>query len=104
MEALQKVVAPQDEVREYMNTIMDKATRAEYLLLAMRLPKEPEAPRHVEKPAVANENDNMGDGQILWATTNSTSTNQHKVVKPPKNPAVEQDKYQSFINSVSSTT
>ncbi|KAJ2894647.1 hypothetical protein MKZ38_007372 [Zalerion maritima] len=40
LEALQKVVAPRDEAQRYMENIMDNMTRAEYVLLAMRLPKE----------------------------------------------------------------
>jgi hypothetical protein len=104
LEALQKVVAPADEVREYMNTIMDKATRAEYVLLAMRLPKESEAPRVIERPATGHDNNHSVAEPVLWATTNNTTSNPTKVVKPPRNPVFEQDKYQTFINSVSSTT
>jgi hypothetical protein len=39
LENLARVVAPQEEVIRYMNDIMDSATRAEYILLAMRLPR-----------------------------------------------------------------
>jgi hypothetical protein len=39
LENLARVVAPQDEVRRYMDDIMDRMTRAEYVLLAMRLPR-----------------------------------------------------------------
>ncbi|KAL2268423.1 hypothetical protein VTJ83DRAFT_3269 [Remersonia thermophila] len=39
LENLARVVAPQDEVRRYMNDVMTKMTRAEYILLAMRLPR-----------------------------------------------------------------
>jgi hypothetical protein len=103
LEALQKVVAPADEVREYMNTIMDKATRAEYVLLAMRLPKESEAPPVAERSIIANDSNHSVAEPVLWATTN-TPSNPTKAVKPSKNPVFEQDKYQTFINSVSSTT
>lgn len=44
LDHLSRVVAPEEEVRRYMNDIMDKMTRAEYILLAMRLPR-PEAAR-----------------------------------------------------------
>ncbi|OLN92750.1 hypothetical protein CCHL11_06755 [Colletotrichum chlorophyti] len=46
LEYLQRVVANPDEVRRYMDDVMDNMTRAEYVLLAMRLPRgerEPEA-------------------------------------------------------------
>lgn len=39
LEHLERVVAPQDEVRRYMDDVMSKMTRAEYVLLAMRLPR-----------------------------------------------------------------
>ncbi|WYZ43922.1 hypothetical protein EsH8_VII_000358 [Colletotrichum jinshuiense] len=39
LEYLQRVVAPLDEVRRYMDDVMDNMTRAEYVLLAMRLPR-----------------------------------------------------------------
>ncbi|KAH8669624.1 hypothetical protein BGZ60DRAFT_450862 [Tricladium varicosporioides] len=96
LEALQKVVAPQEEVRRYMDDIMDNMTRAEYVLLAMRLPKDVEpTPTEKEDPPMRTD---QVDNQVLWATTNPTP-----VVKPPK-PAkrllTEEEKYQSFIHSV----
>lgn len=39
LEHLFKVVAPVDEVRRYMDDVMDNMKRAEYILLAMRLPR-----------------------------------------------------------------
>jgi hypothetical protein len=39
LEHLARVVAPQDEVKRYMDDIMHRMTRAEYVLLAMRLPR-----------------------------------------------------------------
>ncbi|KAK4121922.1 hypothetical protein N657DRAFT_576647 [Parathielavia appendiculata] len=39
LEHLARVVAPQDEVRRYMDDVMTRMTRAEYILLAMRLPR-----------------------------------------------------------------
>ena len=39
LEHLARVVAPPDEVRRYMDDVMAKMTRAEYILLAMRLPR-----------------------------------------------------------------
>lgn len=41
LENLARVVAPQDEVLRYMDDVMDNMTRAEYVLLAMRLPRTP---------------------------------------------------------------
>ncbi|KAK3305659.1 uncharacterized protein B0T15DRAFT_434734 [Chaetomium strumarium] len=39
LEHLARVVAPPDEVRRYMDDVMARMTRAEYILLAMRLPR-----------------------------------------------------------------
>ena len=39
LEQLARVVAPQEEVRRYMDGVMTAMTRAEYILLAMRLPR-----------------------------------------------------------------
>ncbi|KAF9876874.1 hypothetical protein CkaCkLH20_05720 [Colletotrichum karsti] len=39
LDYLQRVVAPLDEVKRYMDDVMDNMTRAEYVLLAMRLPR-----------------------------------------------------------------
>lgn len=40
LENLARAVATQDEVNRYMNEVMKHMTRAEYVLLAMRLPRE----------------------------------------------------------------
>ncbi|KAL2024928.1 hypothetical protein VTK56DRAFT_3627 [Thermocarpiscus australiensis] len=39
LEHLARVVAPPEEVRRYMDDVMTRMTRAEYVLLAMRLPR-----------------------------------------------------------------
>jgi hypothetical protein len=96
LEALQKIVAPQDEVRRYMDDIMDNMTRAEYVLLAMRLPKEPEA-AEAEKEKAAAERPIQMDNQVLWATTNPPPPPQVQPVKPVLS---EQEQYQKFINTV----
>ncbi|KAM0287029.1 hypothetical protein ACHAQH_000714 [Verticillium albo-atrum] len=46
LDHLNRVVAPPEEVKRYMVDVMDNMTRAEYVLLAMRLPRgEPPAER-----------------------------------------------------------
>lgn len=100
LDALQKIVAPPEEVRRYMDDVMDKATRAEYVLLAMRLPKETEQPPlPAEKEEEAERADVM-DYQITpWATTTSTPVAVHKV-KPVKKVLTEDEVYQNFIKTV----
>ena len=43
LENLARVVAREEDVRRYMDDVMEKMTRAEYVLLAMRLPRGPSA-------------------------------------------------------------
>ncbi|KUJ23890.1 uncharacterized protein LY89DRAFT_703192 [Mollisia scopiformis] len=98
LEALQKVVAPPEEVRRYMDDVMDNATRAEYVLLAMRLPKDKEQTPPVESIEEAEKGDQINHQITPWATT--TSTPIPKAVKPPKKFVSEEEQYQAFINTV----
>jgi len=99
LEALQKVVAPQEEVRRYMDDIMDNMTRAEYVLLAMRLPKDAE-PEPEEKERIAENSDRMG-GPILWATPNQPTPPPPSQMRPVKKVLTEGEQYQNFITTVS---
>ncbi|KAK4102367.1 hypothetical protein N658DRAFT_335774 [Parathielavia hyrcaniae] len=58
LEHLARVVAPQDEVRRYMDDVMTRMTRAEYILLAMRLPRRD----GTEEDNKENERDGGGGG------------------------------------------
>ena len=97
LEALQKVVAPPEEVRRYMDDIMDNMTRAEYVLLAMRLPKDAEQ-ASTEKEDDTEMTDRVDNNQVLWGTTNATPIAK---VKPAKKLVTEEEQYQSFITTVS---
>ena len=81
LDHLSRVVAPEDEVRRYMNDIMDKMTRAEYILLAMRLPR-PETARELaeatplegsEAPDKDKGNRNKQSG-LRWINQTSSAT------------------------------
>lgn len=98
LEALQKVVAPAEEVRRYMDDVMDHATRAEYVLLAMRLPKDKEQTPPVEVMDGIEPSDHANQQITSWPTTTPTSI--LKVVKPPKKLISEEEQYQAFINTV----
>jgi hypothetical protein len=95
LDALQKIVAPPDEVRRYMDDIMDNMTRAEYVLLAMRLPRDIE-PAPAAKEVETNQPIRMDD-QVLWTATNPTPVN---VLQPVARLLTEEEKYQSFISTV----
>ncbi|KAG9237083.1 hypothetical protein BJ875DRAFT_395798 [Amylocarpus encephaloides] len=100
LDALQKVVAQPDEVRRYMDNIMDNMTRAEYVLLAMRLPKD--MGQEPTETRETMENPGQTDDTVLWATTKPTTSHPVKA-RPAKKAVVPQDKYQSFINTISVT-
>jgi hypothetical protein len=58
LEHLARVVAPPDEVRRYMDDVMGKMTRAEYILLAMRLPRR-------DGTEEDKENDTHNQGKVV---------------------------------------
>ncbi|TEY54690.1 hypothetical protein BOTCAL_0239g00120 [Botryotinia calthae] len=100
LDSLQKVVASPEEVRRYMEDIMDNTTRAEYVLLAMRLPKdtEPEKEGTPTNSSDQPESDANNSNLPLWQTTNAPPP----VAKLPlKKILTEEEKYQSYIKSVS---
>ncbi|KAK4227314.1 hypothetical protein QBC38DRAFT_196265 [Podospora fimiseda] len=86
LDHLSRVVAPQEEVVRYMDGVMDKMTRAEYILLAMRLPRKDgtetedtdmggttnRAPPVKEKESEATDKGRKGAQNpmagVLWAT------------------------------------
>jgi len=101
LEALAKVVAPPDEVRRYMDDIMDNMTRAEYVLLAMRLPRDIERSndRSNVEPADVGEKDQQLDNGVLW-TASANGNGSLPKQKAVKAPLTEEEQYQSFISTV----
>ena len=81
LDPLAKVVKSQDEVRRYMDEVMDHMTRAEYVHLAMRLPCDTEeAQEEKEKSADREEREN---------SLKAFYTPPGSVVAPPKQKAVK---------------
>ncbi|KAK3995281.1 hypothetical protein QBC44DRAFT_284527 [Cladorrhinum sp. PSN332] len=87
LDHLSRVVAPQEDVVRYMDDVMDKMTRAEYILLAMRLPRKDGtetdeadsgavtngiAPAREKETEAASDKDKKGAQNpmagVLWAT------------------------------------
>ncbi|KAK0725215.1 hypothetical protein B0H67DRAFT_598536 [Lasiosphaeris hirsuta] len=122
LENLARVVAPQEEVRRYMDDVMDKMTRAEYILLAMRLPRgEVKDEAGVDEKEKENEVQSNGAASklqiemedvrktsqpgVLWTTTTKPPKPEIREL-PPRSKMYsrvrdEDDQYQSFITSVS---
>lgn len=102
LENLARVVAPQDDVQRYMDDVMDNMTRAEYVLLAMRLPKpdkEDQAEDGINTPKADMANQISQQPGVLWASkASSAATPPQKALARPMG---EDEQYQSFITSVS---
>ncbi|KAK6706162.1 hypothetical protein SNK05_010034 [Fusarium graminearum] len=117
LENLARVVAPQDEVRRYMDDVMDNMTRAEYVLLAMRLPKtspdgekdgtaseEPRTNGSTPKPDTAIESKAAPKPGVLWTSKGSSETPpvEGRFSKPARDAEQEAEaKYQRLISQVS---
>ncbi|EON97084.1 hypothetical protein UCRPA7_7413 [Phaeoacremonium minimum UCRPA7] len=114
LDSLAKVVAPPDEVQRYMDDIMDNMTRAEYILLAMRLPKGDKEVKEdgevleKEKPEEANSVPPETKDQNPWQRRSTLLWKTEKLAKaaPLRLPSLkdnrdEDERYQSFVASVS---
>ncbi|OTB02929.1 hypothetical protein M426DRAFT_322174 [Hypoxylon sp. CI-4A] len=103
LENLARVVAPQDEVRRYMDDIMDNMTRAEYVLLAMRLPKgdkEEQAEEGSNTPKT-NPPNHPQPSEVLWAGSSKAASTATPPQKALARPMGEEEQYQNFIATVS---
>lgn len=117
LENLARVVAPQDEVRRYMDDVMDHMTRAEYVLLAMRLPKassdgekdgtaseEPRTNGSTPKPDSVIEPKPAAKVGVLWTSKDNSEAPpvEGRLSKPARYAEQEAEaKYQRLINQVS---
>lgn len=113
LENLARVVAPPEEVRRYMDDVMDNMTRAEYLLLAMRLPRvhKEEAREETETPKTNGASTSVepsADSKpvsvkpgVLWTTPATVSASpDHRPVKVPDPEEETELRYQRLIQSV----
>ncbi|KAL2151212.1 hypothetical protein VTH82DRAFT_6310 [Thermothelomyces myriococcoides] len=119
LEHLARVVAPPEEVKRYMNDVMTKMTRAEYILLAMRLPRrdgsEDDDEREGKQPNGGTAKDKDQENglekaqkptqppSVLWTTKASKAENKDTTAraKGSGKPMDADEQYQSFIASVS---
>ncbi|OBT85967.1 hypothetical protein VE02_04797 [Pseudogymnoascus sp. 03VT05] len=109
LESLARVVRPQEEVRRWMDGVMEGMTRGEYVLLAMRLPRErgvTDREREREKELKKEEEREMelkketGEDAVLWNTSANQVNGGQRVKAPPKGLS-EEERYQNFIRTVS---
>ena len=111
LENLARVVAPQDEVRRYMNQVMDTMTRAEYVLLAMRLPREGHDPEQEvpedskgSSPTPKSEPDSESltpkKPGVLWTAGASKPAESSVAIKFSDPEQEAQSKYERLIRAV----
>ncbi|KAH6657090.1 hypothetical protein BKA67DRAFT_179413 [Truncatella angustata] len=102
LEQIARVVAPQDEVRRYMDDIMDNMTRAEYILLAMRLPRSDKEDRAEERSETPKFDRQLAQPQpqqgILWTAKTAPAK---LAPQPAAKMITDDEQYQSFIATVS---
>ncbi|KAI1125290.1 hypothetical protein F5Y10DRAFT_247336 [Nemania abortiva] len=103
LENLARVVAPQDEVQRYMDDVMENMTRAEYILLAMRLPRvERDDPveERSDTPKVSETSYPTQSPGVLW-DNRPTSGRAPSAKLASAKPTSEDERYQNFIKTVS---
>lgn len=103
LESLARVVASEDEVQRYMEDVMENMTRAEYILLAMRLPrieKEEPAEERSDTPKVSESSNIPQLPGVMW-DSRPTSTRPASVKSTPAKSITEDAQYQSFIGTAS---
>ncbi|KAI8955044.1 hypothetical protein F4801DRAFT_530950 [Xylaria longipes] len=103
LENLARVVAPEDEVRRYMDDVMENMTRAEYVLLAMRLPRTDREDPTEERPETPKVSETSHPAQLTGVLWDSRPTSGRPASAKPVSakPVGEDEQYQSFIASIS---
>ena len=104
LEYLSKVVASEDEVRRYMDDVMDNMTRAEYVLLAMRLPREEEEDHREEdgrSETPKAETHQSSQPGVLWNTKPPSAAAAAAPRKPLPRAPGEDEQYHNFISTIS---
>jgi hypothetical protein len=108
LDLLRSVVAPEDEVRRYMDQIKRTMTRAEFVLLAMRLPREEERrekdkEKEKDDAAEASPREQQQQQQprvpVMWAVKAKQQTPSSSPAKRQGDDAA-QAKYQKFVSSI----
>ncbi|TGJ81728.1 hypothetical protein E0Z10_g7057 [Xylaria hypoxylon] len=104
LENLARVVAPQDEVQRYMDDVMENMTRAEYVLLAMRLPRserEDPADERSDTPKASEASQPSQLPGVLWDSRAAASSRPASTKPTSGKPTGEDEQYQNFIASIS---
>lgn len=117
LEILDRVVAPPDSVQLYMEDIMSHMTRAEYVLLAMRLPREDkdaskEAEKEQQDTPMGGTAHMLTDGEprkipdampgVLWTAKPVATAPKFAAARRSREDDYEMDdqQYESFIEKI----
>ncbi|KAI9749672.1 MAG: hypothetical protein M4579_006785 [Chaenotheca gracillima] len=76
-----KVVASPDEVRRYMDDVMDNMTRAEYVHLAMQLPRDPDDGKDPARDGSSDNDDRNRELKEIYAPPGSIGPPKRRVPK-----------------------
>ena len=76
LEPLSRVVKPPDQVRKYMNEVMDRAERAPDGFLALQLPRE--AKDEDTEPPLSHDKDNKGGTPVLSSGIQGTQAGRNR--------------------------
>lgn len=99
-----RVVAPVEEVQRYMNDVMDNMTRAEYVLLAMQLPRS-EKDTFVEETAtdatMADVSAKAEAPGVFWLSKPAPVADTTVPTKSVLKAMDDDEHYQKFISTVS---
>ncbi|KAF2972776.1 hypothetical protein GQX73_g849 [Xylaria multiplex] len=103
LENLARVVAPQDDVQRYMDDVMENMTRAEYVLLAMRLPRverEDLPDERSDTPRAPEASQPSQLPSVLW-DSRATSARAASAKPTSTKFTSQDDEYQNFIATIS---
>jgi len=103
LEILQKTTAEQEEVRRYMEGVMDGCTRAEYVLLAMRLPREGTNQREIGEGDGEKEDEAVLWGRSSGLVGDGLSARQGKRDGGKERVVDEEERYREFVRGVAAS-
>ncbi|RKF56270.1 hypothetical protein OnM2_082024 [Erysiphe neolycopersici] len=97
LDALRKAVESTENVRAWMNRVMEECQRAEYVLLAMRLPREFSHSTHIDSEDKLDKKNQLNE-QVNWITTHIPQIKTR--VKSAKRIETEDTHYEKYIKSI----
>ncbi|POS85873.1 hypothetical protein EPUL_001998 [Erysiphe pulchra] len=101
LDALRKAVESPENVRAWMNKVMEECQRAEYVLLAMRLPREISHSTPVDSEDKLDKRNQLNE-QVSWISTHTPQIKSR--VKSGKKMETEDKHYEKYIKSIAAAS